>query len=115
MALLGTLATLQLMPLWQICLLGLVTFWGGMWLMAIKWAGVPAAQLGLSRVTPVLTVCLELTCTGAAGPACLLVRFHLRMCCSTIRPPCGLAAYYIVHACYSQGGEVFVDPWCLLG
>lgn len=64
MGLLGTLAALQLMALWQICLLGLVTFWGGLWLMAIKWAGVPASQLGLSRVTPMLTVCLELTCTG---------------------------------------------------
>lgn len=71
MGLLGTLAALQLLPLWQICLLGLLTFWGGLWLMAIKWAGVPASQLGLSRVTPMLTVCLELVCTGACVCCCV--------------------------------------------
>lgn len=67
MGLIATLATLQLLPLWQLCLLGVATFWGGMWLMAIKWAGVAPAHLGLSRVTPMLTVCLELMCTGMQG------------------------------------------------
>lgn len=65
MGLIACLAALQLLPLWQLCLLAVGTFWGGLWLMAIKWAGVPPKQLGLSRVTPMLTVCLELMCTGA--------------------------------------------------
>lgn len=65
MGLVACLATLQLLPLWQLCLLAVATFWGGLWLMAIKWAGVPPRQLGLSRVSPMMTVCLELMCTGA--------------------------------------------------
>lgn len=67
MALMAVLVTLQLLPLWQLCLVGLASFWGGLWLMAIKWAGVPPAHLGLSRVTPVFTVCLEVVCTGAGA------------------------------------------------
>lgn len=49
----------------QVLVVGLLSFWGGLWLMAIKWAGVAPAHLGLSRVTPTLTVCLELMCLGA--------------------------------------------------
>jgi hypothetical protein len=48
----------------QVVVVGLLSFWGGLWLMAIKWAGVPPRHLGLSRVTPTLTVCLELVCVG---------------------------------------------------
>jgi hypothetical protein len=78
MGLLATLATLQLLPLWQLCLLGIVTFWCGLWLMAIKWAGVAPAHLGLSRVTPMLTVCLEVMCTGEAARGCRLPQVDMK-------------------------------------
>jgi hypothetical protein len=58
------LASSRLVPLWQLLLLGLGSFWGGMYVMAVKWAGVPTGQLSLSRVAPMMVLSLELLCTG---------------------------------------------------
>jgi hypothetical protein len=58
------LASSRLVPLWQLLLLGLASFWGGMYVMAVKWAGVPTGQLSLSRVAPMMVLSLELLCTG---------------------------------------------------
>jgi hypothetical protein len=65
LGLLSAAASLRLLPLWQLLLLGAASFWGGLYVMAVRWAGVPPAQLGLSRVTPMLVVCLEALATGA--------------------------------------------------
>jgi hypothetical protein len=59
--------SLRLLPLWALLLTGLLSFWAGLYVLAIRLAGVAPAQLGLSRVSPVLTVCLEVLCTGEAA------------------------------------------------
>jgi hypothetical protein len=61
------LASSRLVPLWQLLLLGLASFWGGMYVMAVKWAGVPLGQLSLSRVAPMMVLSLELLCTGGSA------------------------------------------------
>ncbi|WIA14229.1 hypothetical protein OEZ85_002767 [Tetradesmus obliquus] len=65
LALLCLLASSRLLPLWQLLLLGLASFWGGLYVMAVKWAGVPTGQLSLSRVSPMMVLSLEVLCTGA--------------------------------------------------
>ncbi|KAF6254067.1 DHHC palmitoyltransferase-domain-containing protein [Scenedesmus sp. NREL 46B-D3] len=54
-------------PLW-LALMGLLAgsrlLLGGLYLMAVRWAGVPTSQLALSRVAPVMVLCLEVLCTG---------------------------------------------------
>eukprot|EP00775_Hariotina_reticulata_P008922 gene8922-9099_t len=55
----------QALPLWQLLLLGAMSFWVGLYVMAVRWAGVPSKRLSMSRVAPALVVCLELVCGGA--------------------------------------------------
>lgn len=66
----AALAGAQLLPLWALLLAGAGSFWGGLYLMAVRWAGVPPARLGLSRATPSFVVCLELLCTGTCVRVC---------------------------------------------
>lgn len=64
MTLTALLASSRLLSFWQLVLVGLFSFWGGMYVMAVRWAGVPTKQLSLSRVAPMLVVSLEVTCFG---------------------------------------------------
>jgi hypothetical protein len=80
------LASSRLVPLWQLLLLGLGSFWGGMYVMAVKWAGVPTGQLSLSRVAPMMVLSLELLCTGGCTFAvillhCYVMTLDVSLCC----------------------------------
>eukprot|EP00879_Flechtneria_rotunda_P017616 GHRR01018466.1.p1 GENE.GHRR01018466.1~~GHRR01018466.1.p1 ORF type:complete len:823 (+),score=365.91 GHRR01018466.1:199-2667(+) len=67
LALMVLLTTSSMLPLWQLLLLGPGSFWLGLYLMAVKWAGVPSSRLSLSRVAPMTVVSLELLCTGVCS------------------------------------------------
>lgn len=64
LALMAAAVHSQALPLWQLLLLGAVSFWVGLYVMAVRWAGVPSKRLSMSRVAPALVVCLELLCGG---------------------------------------------------
>lgn len=64
LSLICVLVSSRIMPLWQLLLLGGASFWGGLYVMAVKWAGVPTRRLSLSRAVPMFVVSLELLCTG---------------------------------------------------
>eukprot|EP00878_Enallax_costatus_P015701 GHUV01016450.1.p1 GENE.GHUV01016450.1~~GHUV01016450.1.p1 ORF type:complete len:672 (+),score=200.05 GHUV01016450.1:267-2018(+) len=64
LGLIGILASSHLLAFWQVLLVGMCTFWPGMYVMAVRWAGVPTKQLSLSRVAPMMVVSLEVICVG---------------------------------------------------
>eukprot|EP00878_Enallax_costatus_P038301 GHUV01043496.1.p2 GENE.GHUV01043496.1~~GHUV01043496.1.p2 ORF type:complete len:111 (+),score=13.24 GHUV01043496.1:223-555(+) len=67
LGLIGILASSHLLAFWQVLLVGMCTFWPGMYVMAVRWAGVPTKQLSLSRVAPMMVVSLEVICVGKTG------------------------------------------------